>query len=179
MLDEIGNRIVASIASEIETLERNRAILKPPTSLDAWEAHHRGLWHMYRFSTADNEQARHFFAAAVRLDPTFARAHAGLSFTHFQNAFQGWADREPKSTRAFEAAGAEPDGRRSRSGGALGAWAARCGCAATTTQSVVELEQAVDLSPNFALGPLHARLRALAGGRSGGRDRGVRPSRAS
>ena len=48
VLDEIGNRIVASIASEIETLERNRAILKPPSSLDAWGAHHRGLWHMYQ-----------------------------------------------------------------------------------------------------------------------------------
>jgi len=54
VLDEIGDRIVASLASEIETAERNRAILKPPNSLDAWEAHHRGLWHMYRFSKADN-----------------------------------------------------------------------------------------------------------------------------
>ena len=71
VLDEIGNRIVASIANEIETIERNRAILKPPNSLDAWEAHHRGLWHMYRFNKADNEQARHFFEMAVRLDPTF------------------------------------------------------------------------------------------------------------
>jgi DNA-binding SARP family transcriptional activator len=43
VLDEIGNRIVASIANEIETIERNRAILKPPNSLDAWEAHHRGI----------------------------------------------------------------------------------------------------------------------------------------
>src|SRR5205814_234867 len=83
-----GDRIVASIASEIETAERNRAILKPPSSLDAWEAHHRGLWHMYRFNQADNDRARHFFEMAVRLDPTFARAHAGLSFTHWQNAFQ-------------------------------------------------------------------------------------------
>jgi TolB-like protein len=30
VLDEIGDRIVASIASEIETVGRNRAILKPP-----------------------------------------------------------------------------------------------------------------------------------------------------
>ena len=105
VLDEIGNRIVASIASEIETIERNRAILRPPNSLDAWEAHHRGLWHMYRFNQADNEQARHFFETAVRLDPTFARAHAGLSFTHFQNAFQGWAPRGPEIDRAFAAAG--------------------------------------------------------------------------
>ena len=42
---------------------------------------------------------------AVRLDPTFSRAYAGLSFTHFQNAFQGWAKREAEIDRAFEAAG--------------------------------------------------------------------------
>ncbi len=54
---------------------------------------------MYRFNSADNEQAQHFFETAVRLDPTFARAYAGLSFTHFQNAFQGWADaRRRRST---------------------------------------------------------------------------------
>ena len=45
---------------------------------------------MYRFNRDDNEQARHFFETAVQLDPTFARPYAGLSFTHFQNAFLGW-----------------------------------------------------------------------------------------
>jgi len=105
VLDGIGNRIVASVASEIETIERNRAILKPPSSLDAWEAHHRGLWHMYRFTRDDNEAARRFFEQAVRLDPTFARAYAGLSFTHWQNAFQGWSDRGQAMDQALEAAG--------------------------------------------------------------------------
>ncbi len=105
VLDEIGNRIVASIASEIETMERNRAILKAPNSLDAWEAHHRGLWHMYRFTKSDNERAVHFFEMAVRLDPTFARAHAGVSLARFQNAFQGWEDRERETDLAYEAAG--------------------------------------------------------------------------
>jgi hypothetical protein len=38
---------------------------------------------------------------ALRLDPTFARAYAGLSFTHFQNAFQGWAKRQPAMDRAY------------------------------------------------------------------------------
>ena len=151
VLDEIGNRIVASIASEIETIERNRAILQPPNSLDAWEAHHRGLWHMYRFSKPDNERARHFFEMAVRLDPTFARAYAGLSFTHFQNAFQGWAKREPEIDRAFEAAGQSlmADDRDPAAHWAMGRalW-----LRGRHDQSVVELEQAIDLSPNFALG---------------------------
>ncbi|HTS51940.1 MAG TPA: transcriptional regulator [Burkholderiales bacterium] len=151
VLDEIGNRVVASIANEIETIERNRAILKPPNSLDAWEAHHRGLWHMYRFSKSDNEQAQHFFQMAVHLDPTFARAYAGLSFTHFQNAFQGWSKREPEIDRAFEAAGQSlmADDRDPAAHWAMGRalW-----LRGRHDQSVIELEQAIDLSPNFALG---------------------------
>src|SRR5262249_54639515 len=75
VLDEIANRIVASIASEIETHERNRAILKPPNSLDAWGAYHRGLWHMHQYRQVDNEHARHFFDTALRLDPTFSRGY--------------------------------------------------------------------------------------------------------
>jgi TolB-like protein/DNA-binding SARP family transcriptional activator len=151
VLDEIGNRIVASIAHEIETIERNRAILRPPSSLDAWEAHHRGLWHMYRFNRTDNERARHFFEMAVRLDPTFARAYAGLSFTHWQNAFQGWAKREPEAERAFEFAGQGlmADDRDPAAHWAMGRalWLrGRHG------ESVVELERTIDLSPNFALG---------------------------
>ena len=151
VLDEIGNRIVASIAAEIETIERNRAILRPPNSLDAWEAYHRGLWYMYRFNNPDNERARHFFATAVRLDPTFARAYAGLSFTHFQNAFQGWAKREPEIDRAYEAAGQSlmVDDRDPAAHWAMGRalW-----LRGRQDQSVVELERAIDLSPNFALG---------------------------
>jgi len=151
VLEEIGNRIVASIASEIETIERNRAILKPPSSLDAWEAHHRGLWHMYRFGKPDNDEAQHFFRTAVRLDPTFARAYAGLSFTHFQNAFQGWANREPEVDQAFATAGQSlmVDDRDPAAHWAMGRalW-----LRGRHDQSVIELERAIDLSPNFALG---------------------------
>jgi DNA-binding SARP family transcriptional activator/TolB-like protein len=151
VLDEIGNRIVASIASEIETIERNRAILRPPNSLDAWESYHRGLWHMYRFSRADNERAKHFFETAVRLDPTFSRAYAGLSFAHFQNAFQGWTKRGPEVDRAFETAGQSlmADDRDPAAHWAMGRalW-----LRGHQDQSIAELEQTIELSPNFALG---------------------------
>lgn len=152
VLETIGDRIVAAIAGEIEANECHRAILRPPSSLDAWEAHHRGLWHMYRFNRADNEQARHFFELAVGLDPTFARAHAGLSFTHFQNLFQGWAERPgAEIDRAFETAGRSlmADDRDPAAHWAMGRalWLRE-----RHDQSLVELEQAIDLSPNFALG---------------------------
>jgi DNA-binding SARP family transcriptional activator len=149
VLDEIGNRIVASVAHEIEMVERNRAILKPPNSLDAWEAHHRGLWHMYRFNKNDNERARHFFSQAVELDPTFARAYAGLSFAHFQNAFLGWKKPKPEIDRAFDAAGKSlmVDDRDPAAHWAMGrALWLRGG----QDQAITELERAVDLSPNYA-----------------------------
>jgi len=75
VLDEIGDCIVSSIAAEIETAERN---WRDPEAamLAQWpgKAYHRGLWHMYRFTKEENAAARHFFALAVKLDPTFARA---------------------------------------------------------------------------------------------------------
>jgi tetratricopeptide (TPR) repeat protein len=151
VLDEIGNRIVAYIANEIETVERNRAVLRPPNSLDAWEAYHRGLWHLWRFNRTDNEQAQHFLQMAVRLDPTFSRAHASLSFAHFQNAFQGWARREREIDQAYDAAGQSlmADDRDPAAHWAIGRalW-----LRGRHDQALIELEQAIDLSPNFALG---------------------------
>jgi TolB-like protein len=151
VLDEIGNRIVASVANEIESVERSRAILKPPNSMDAWEAHHRGLWHMYRFNQPDNELAQHFFQMAIRLDPTFSRAHAGVSFTHWQSAFQGWGRRDREIEQAYAAASQSlmADDRDPAAHWAMGRALLLRGL---KDQSIVELERAIDLSPNFALG---------------------------
>jgi tetratricopeptide (TPR) repeat protein len=149
-LDEIGDRVVASVAAEIEAVERNRAILRPPSSLDAWEAHHRGLWHMYRFTREDNGRAQQFFRAAVKLDPTFARAWAGLSFTHWQSAFQGWAARKPEAEQAYAAAGQAlmADDRDPAAHSSMGRalW-----LRGDVPQAISELQGAIELSPNFAL----------------------------
>ncbi len=151
VLDEIDDRIVSSLAAEIEASERDRAVLAPPASLDAWGAHHRGLWHMYRFTREDNERAGRFFASATALDPTFARPLAGLSFVHWQNAFQGWGDRAQESVRAARAAGRSlsADDHDPAAHLAMGRalW-----LEGRQDDAVDELERSVDLCPNFALG---------------------------
>lgn len=151
VLDEICNRIVASIAQQVELSERNRAILKHPNSLDAWEAHHRGLWHMFRFTREDNEQARACFEAAVRLDPTFARPHAGLSFTHFQDAFLGWREAAPAIQQAY---GAAADGVMADEHDPSAHWALGRALWLQGRQDdgLDALRTSVALSPNFALG---------------------------
>lgn len=151
MLNEIGDGIVSSIAAEIENAERNRAILKHPDSLDAWEAYHRGLWHMYMFTPEENARAAEFFRLSARLDPTFSRAHAGLSFTHWQNAFQRWGDRADETRSALAAAGQSllVDDQNPAAHWSMGRALWLTG---NHDEAVRELEQSVQLSPNFALG---------------------------
>jgi DNA-binding SARP family transcriptional activator/TolB-like protein len=151
-LDASVDRMVAAIAEQIEQAECKRAIGKPPSSLDAWEAYHRGLWHMYLFTGPDNHDAQTYFRRALTLDPTFARAYAGLSFTHFQNVFLGLVhDRQRETALAFESASrsVSADDRDPAAHWALGRalW-----LRGETDESVAELERSVDLSPNFALG---------------------------
>jgi TolB-like protein len=151
-LDTIVDRVVAGIAKEIETAECNRAILEPPSSLDAWEAYHRGLWHMYKFSSADNQHAAGLFERALELDPTFARAWAGLSFTHFQNVFLDLTpDRRAQVDLALRAArrSVDADDRDPAAHWAMGRalWLGD-----ESSGAFAELERSVELSPNFALG---------------------------
>lgn len=152
MLDVLVDRVVATIAEEVERAESKRAILKPPSSLDAWESYHRGLWHMYRFTGPDNESAGQFFRAALELDPGFARAYAGLSFTHFQNVFlELTPDRDQQLSLALATAGQSlaADDRDPAAHWAMGRalW-----LGGDQPGSLVELEHSVELSPNFALG---------------------------
>lgn len=151
-LDAIGARIVGALAGEIEISERNRAMLKHPDSLGAWESFHRGLWHMYRFTGADNDRAQALFRRAAEMDPTFARAHAGLSFTHFQNAFLlRPEDRARETERALETAGLSlaADERDPTAHWAMGRalW-----LAGGDADAVAELRTAVALTPSFSMG---------------------------
>jgi DNA-binding SARP family transcriptional activator/Tfp pilus assembly protein PilF len=151
-VDSIVQRIVAAVAEEIETAESRRAVLKPPASLDAWESYHRGLWHMYKFTAQDNRDAEQFFRAALALDPTFARAYAGLSFTHFQNAFlELTPDRECQIDLAFETAN-QSLGADDRDPAAHWAMGRALWLRGAQQDSLAELERSVQLSPNFALG---------------------------
>jgi TolB-like protein/DNA-binding SARP family transcriptional activator len=152
VLDSIVNRSVALIAEEIERAESLKTLGKDPSSLDAWEAYHRGLWHMYRFNRADNQVAERFFRGAIVLDASFARAHAGLSFTHFQNVFLELThDREHQITLALEAA-TESLAADDRDPAAHWAMGRALWLRGAQDESLAELERSVELSPNFALG---------------------------
>ncbi|MEZ5658654.1 MAG: winged helix-turn-helix domain-containing protein [Burkholderiaceae bacterium] len=89
--NELTPRIGTAIEEQVQGHEAQTALRLSTNDLDAWSAYHAGLSLMMRFTARDNERAANYFRQATRLDPHFARAFGGLSFTHFQNAFVGFA----------------------------------------------------------------------------------------
>jgi TolB-like protein len=84
---EIQSKVLTALEIQIPLHEATLARLAVTENLDAWSAYHLGLQHLYRFNRADNAAASALFQQAIARDPEFARAHAGLSFVHFQTAF--------------------------------------------------------------------------------------------
>jgi tetratricopeptide (TPR) repeat protein len=87
---QIAQAVVAALEVHIPLNEARRA-LNSPRNLDAWSAYHLGLRQMYQFTREGAERAAAYFARALELEPGFARAHAGLSFTHHEGAFLRFA----------------------------------------------------------------------------------------
>lgn len=110
--EEIRSQILAALEIQIPLHEATLARHTVTGNLDAWSAYHIGLQHMYRFNRADNAAATALFQQAVARDPGFARAHAGLSFVHFQTAFMRHTDDiagETDLARRFALRGLELD----------------------------------------------------------------------
>lgn len=167
---EILAKIVAGLELQISSNEARAARLVASENLDAWSAYHLGLQHMFRFNRDDNAAAGELFKRAIAEDPRFARAHAGLSFVHFQNAFLGYTqnvDAETITARRFAEHSVELDALDPFANLSMGRsfW-----LSGDLDASLAWLERATAISPNYAQG-IYARAwtHALSGRGSDGR----------
>jgi len=152
MRDEIRVSILASLEIQIPLHEATRARLTSPDNLDAWSAYHLGLQHIYRFNRRDTARAAELFSRAVDQDATFARAHAGLSFVHFQTAFLRQTDDiagAVRRARDFAQRGVDLDPLDPFVNFTMGRtyW-----LEGDLDRSLAWLERATTLSPNYAQG---------------------------
>ena len=84
--DEITEAVTIAIGPAIADAEQQRAMRKPPGSLDAWTVYQRGLWHLSKFTSNDASLAEKFFRRAIDLDPAFAHAYVGLAIAGTETA---------------------------------------------------------------------------------------------
>jgi TolB-like protein len=149
---QIRAKVVVALDIHVPFHEANQARLKGTEHLDAWSAFHLGVQHIYRFNRKDNVAAAVLFQKALALDAGFARAHAGLSFVHFQNAFmRQTADLagELDSARRFATRGVELDPLDPFVNFTMGRtfW-----LSGDLEGSLEWLKRATDISPNYAQG---------------------------
>lgn len=149
---EIVANVISALEVQIPLNEAHSARLIAPENLDAWSAYHLGLQHMYRFNRRDNASATAMFEKAIALEPGFARAHAGLSFTHFQNAFLRYSDdqkAEMEEARRFAERSLELDPLDPFANFTMGRafW-----LKGDLDGSLAWLDRATSLNPNYAQG---------------------------
>jgi adenylate cyclase len=83
--DEITTAVTTAIHPAVADAELRRVIRKPPENVGAWEAYQRGLWHMSKYSAADNERAIEFFHRAIAQDEGFASAYVPLVTAYYES----------------------------------------------------------------------------------------------
>jgi TolB-like protein len=148
---EIAEQIVCALESAVHREEVRRSVLMPSTDLDAWNAYHRGIDHMYRFTLADCEQAEQLFLRSIEMEPTVPRPYAALSFINFERAFLNLdGNRASSVQKAFDQA------QQSLSIDPLdpmGHWALSRAqlLRAELEASKHSLETAIELNPSYAI----------------------------
>ena len=149
--DEITEAVTIAIAPAIADAELQRAVRKPPDSLDAWAAYQRGLWHLSEANSDDNTIAQRFFQRAIDLDLTFAGGYSGLALAQLQAAavyqklglLEAQSSAEALARRAVALDGADAEARS-----CLG-WALQA--RGELQGALAEIERALGMSPNLAV----------------------------
>jgi hypothetical protein len=149
---EIVAAVIAALDLQIPQTEAAIARGKEVEHLDAWEAYHLGLSHVYRFNAHDNAIAGSLFRRATELDPGFSTAFAARAFTSFQDAMMGYVPDRQAALAAVRFAAErsiELDPLDPYANAAMGRLHILTG---SPDDGLVWLDRSVELSPNYAKG---------------------------
>ena len=154
--DEITNRVIGLVGSQIIVAEAARVQRKQPQNIEAWDLVMQALPHMWRMSVEEQRLAQEFLRQAIALDPEYAHAHALLGWTYLcmfnLDARMPIGEFTDKALEAGERAVAL-DEQDHWGHFVLGLAHSR---RRRPEPAVMHLSKSVELNPNFALG--HAGL---------------------
>jgi adenylate cyclase len=150
--DDITERVVAAVEPHIYAEEGFRAASKPPDSIDVWGLVARAVVMLNKFDQQQNMDAQDLLRRAIALEPTYARAHAVLSWAVYWATYASWLPDRQEAVRkaaqhAQDALLHDPTDPWARMVFGL--------CLSTTGQherALGELQAALTLNPSFALG---------------------------
>jgi adenylate cyclase len=164
--EEIVQTIVTKLAVRVDVAERARAMRKDTANLEAYDYALRGEEFLLRGTRSANIKAKEMFKNAIEVDSRYALAYAGLGWSYYLGAINGWTEFPVRSLeKALE----------------LGQKALSIGEPAATTHALLgsgylrlgkydlaisELQRAIELNPNHALSHLTLGMVMLYAGRT-------------
>src|SRR5262245_41189024 len=102
--DEVTQHIVRAMAVKLTDAEKTRPNRTPTGVPEAYDLVLRGHEERKRATREGNDEARRLFVKALDLDPDYASAYAGLSWTHLQSWQFVWSTDRESLERARELA---------------------------------------------------------------------------
>jgi adenylate cyclase len=102
--DEVTQQIVRAMAVKLTQAERARVGGAPTGVLEAYDLVLRGHDARSRTTREGNDEARRLFTRAIELDPNYAAAYLGLSWTYLQSWQFLWTTDRETLARARELA---------------------------------------------------------------------------
>ena len=96
--DQIAEQVASALKIEVDRSRLRAAQRTPLSSLETYDCWLRGFECLKRGTVEADAEARIYFERALETDPTYARAHLGLSLSHFNEwscqAWHKWDDTE-------------------------------------------------------------------------------------
>lgn len=101
--DSIVEKVVSALSIQIDKKRLTEIRKKDITQLEAYDCWLRGYEYLRRGTIKDDEKAREIFQHALKVDPHYGRAYAGLSLSYFNEwTCQLWDRWEETLTAAYD-----------------------------------------------------------------------------
>jgi len=78
--DEVARGITSGLLLKLSGQQQEQVAVKPTTNAEAYQAYMRGRYFLEQRSPEGLSKARDYFEQAIRIDPSFALAYAGLAY---------------------------------------------------------------------------------------------------
>lgn len=103
--DEITRKIVVTMGPELAQAEIEKAAVKRPENLTAWDLVLRGMAYVNRYTRDDFNAAQELFQRAIDLDPNYSDAWSGLGWSYLRRIEICGLDERPELVEKGIAAG--------------------------------------------------------------------------
>jgi len=148
--DEISLAILNAIKIKLFGAEKDAVLKRYTENVEAYQLYLNGRFHVNKFTPDGFFKAIEYFQAAIAIDPDYAIAYSGLSFSYMNLGHQNWSSPDKSLLLAIQCANKslELDDEIAESHLAVGR--VKMHCELKVREAEIEYKKALAINPNSA-----------------------------